>query len=274
MKKIATTDEIQKKFGKLNLSFIRKGVRPSDVPFYDEFRQYCKENSQRYTIDEIQALIEDYLKFLMSMNAQNQSSTNTITVADGIVDFLYNIGKRNIPREYLFRNNIINNYPVEKIKKVLDVGAGRLCKLSQFLMEHGYSVTAMDPNIRLTDGEIEGLQLQEDFFECDEFAENEKGTDISEYDLIIGMEPCEATEHIIRQCLKYCKPFEIALCATAHDGLDGEKFKDQQEWYKHLQGLGESIRIEILGDNETVIYDSEQRKKARENDTLEKCDDE
>lgn len=133
-----------------------------------------------------------------------------------------------------------------------------MCHLSHELSSHGYHVTAMDPNIRLSDKEIKasGFNAVKEKFVCDYIAGQECGTDISQYDLIVGLEPCDATEHIIRQCVEYNKPCMIALCAAAHDGLDGTKFSTPHRWYRHLRDI-EGCHIEHVGDHTLAICDSQ-----------------
>ena len=128
----------------------------------------------------------------------------------------------------------------------MDVGAGRMCKLSSVLAKCGYKMYAIDPNIRLLPKEAGKLKISsmlKNKFVCDELALNGKGTNIQNYDLIVGLEPCDATEHVIRQAIKFNKPFEILLCASQHDGLDGTKFKTYLEWYEHLKGISSEVKI-------------------------------
>jgi len=58
-----------------------------------------------------------------------------------------------------------------------------------------------------------------------------------------------ATEHIIRQALKYNKAFDVLLCAAAHDGLGGEKFESPEAWYKHLRHISREIKIQKVGNS-------------------------
>ena len=88
-----------------------------------------------------------------------------------------------------------------------------------------------------------------DYFYCDDFSNEEQGFNISPYDLLIGLEPCDATEHIIRQSLKYNKPFEIALCYTAHKALVDCKIKTREDWYNYLKSISSEIKINRIEDN-------------------------
>lgn len=80
-------------------------------------------------------------------------------------------------------------------------------------------------------------------FKSDDFAKSGEGTNIQNFDLIVGLEPCGATEHIIRQALKYDKPFDISLCAAPHKALSGDTFNSYLEWYNHLKNISKEVSI-------------------------------
>ena len=75
------------------------------------------------------------------------------------------------------------------------------------------------------------------------FARSGEGTNIINFDLIVGLEPCGATEHIIRQALKYDKPFDVSLCAAPHNALNGDTFNSYLEWYNHLKNISKEVSI-------------------------------
>jgi len=86
-------------------------------------------------------------------------------------------------------------------------------------------------------------------FRCDEFAKNGVGTDITQFNIIVGLEPCDATEHIIRQGLTYDKPFDVLLCYENHDALSGKRFNEPEEWFDHLKGISTEVDIVKLGSS-------------------------
>ncbi len=202
---------------------------------FKKAEEYLKFNSERFTPFE-----KD--KFILDLKAYLFKQDNAI--ADEVFDFLVSEKLiENKPRTYSFIRHLINKYNTTTTPKVLDVGAGRMCHLSTELGRRGFKVTAMDPKIRLRDNEIKPRKIQSIIkqpFYCDEYG---KGTDISNFDLVVGIEPCSATEHIIRQSLKYEKPFEVSLCYQAHDALNGQKFKTPEDWYKYLQQISNEINI-------------------------------
>lgn len=103
----------------------------------------------------------------------------------------------------------------------------------------------MDTNIRISNQHLKKAKITtiKKLFCCDEFSKNGVGTDIAKFNIIVGLEPCDATEHIIRQSLKYNKPFEINLCAAPHKGLNGETFRTYKQWYDYLLKISKEILI-------------------------------
>ena len=84
-----------------------------------------------------------------------------------------------------------------------------------------------------------------------------KKTSILDFDLIVGLEPCDATEHIIRSSMEHSISFAISLCAVEHDGIDGHKFANKEEWYKYLLSLTDEKGIyeekRILNKSHQII---------------------
>ena len=143
-------------------------------------------------------------------------------VSDEIVDFL--CIKKGLPTRWKsFARYIQTRYDVNEYKNVLDVGSGPIADLSYELIQKGYNVTAIDPRV-----------IQSDDFLCINELFNYEVTNVSNYDLIVGLEPCDATEHILRSALLNNKAFAISLCYNAHNSLDGKKFKTPEAWYKYL----------------------------------------
>lgn len=202
-------------------------------------RQYISENPERLTQSEIKKFYSDLDNFI---NDKEE------TIADEVYDFLVakNLIKKQ-SRHNQFAKYIISKYNPLSTQNTLDIGAGRLCHLSKRLARSQFTMTAMDPNIRITEDESKkaNIQIVKKEFYCDDFSpKGLLGTDIKDYDLLIGLEPCDATEHIIRQSLKYDKPFEILLCAAPHKKLTGEMPKNYELWYKYLKSISSEINID------------------------------
>ena len=198
---------------------------------------WLKENPLLLNSQEKQKFLVDLEEYLEKNNG---------VLADEVFDFLV---QRNLvenePREKTFIDYLLAKYKNFNNIKILDVGAGRICSLSKAIAEQGGKVTAMDTNIRLNNSEIKQLNIEvvKKYFRCDEFSPKGTGTDIRNFDLVVGLEPCGATEHIIRQALKYDKPFDISLCAAPHKALNGEQFNSYHEWYNYLKNISKEVNI-------------------------------
>lgn len=198
---------------------------------------YINVNSERFNATEKENFLSEVKNYLFEEDA---------AIADEVFDFLVSEKLvHNKPRHETFINYLIKKYNSKKHPNVLDVGAGRLCNLSSALGAKGFKTTAIDPKIRLNSNEIKARKIKNIIkqpFYCDEYSDG-SGTNVNQFDLLVGLEPCDATEHIIRQGLKYEKPFEISLCYQAHDALNGQKFETPEDWYEYLQQISTEIKI-------------------------------
>lgn len=208
---------------------------------FQKAADYLKRNPERFTSNEKDKFIADLKSYVL---------TKDKVIADEVFDFYVSEKlAQNEPRTTSFIRHLISKYNTTTTPKVLDIGAGRMCHLSTELGERGFKVVAIDPKIRLKESEIKQRKIQRIIkqpFYCDEYG---KGTDISNFDLLVGLEPCDATEHIIRQGLKYEKPFEVSLCYQAHNALDGKTFATPEDWYEYLQRISNEINITRIDNN-------------------------
>lgn len=169
-------------------------------------------------------------------------------VFDEYVDF--NLWTRGLKsRHTYFADYISKQLPINKYKKLLEVGCGRNPRVSRLLEQKGYIMTAMDPvisceymmeqkgDISNGDGNMERIRNTSKV-DCIKAEFDFSKTDISDYDAIIAQEPCEATEHIVRACVEQEKDFIIALCGVPHVLINGVEPKNVEEWYEHLEEIG------------------------------------
>lgn len=212
-------------------------------------KQYLDENTQRYNEREKKQFMDELL--------QNMKGDQNF-MFDGTYDFLlhYNLIK-GVSRHQSFVNYLSQRYSPASTKKVLDIGAGRLCELSVSLAKRGFNMFAADPNIRLLPHEAKNLNIHisKNLFLCDKYAKKHKGTDIKDFDLLIGLEPCIATEHIAHQGLKYEKPFDVVLCYEAHKALNGKELKTVDEWFEYLLKISTELEI-IKHDGNYILRHS------------------
>jgi hypothetical protein len=166
------------------------------------------------------------------------------TIVDEIGDFYDYICGRPF-RWTAFARYIQTRYCVDKYKHILDIGCGREAYTSQELLKRGFNVVGMDPKVK----EIEGLKVIKNYFDY-------LKTDVSEYDLLVGLEPCEGTEHIIRSALRNDKEFAVIPCYAPHDSIDGKTYKDYQAYHSYLLNISNEIvidEVKILNKSLTII---------------------
>lgn len=203
-----------------------------------EAQKYLQENPERFNKEEKEKFLKDLNHWL---------TEDDKAIDDDVYDFLVNKSLVQKPtRATTFARYICKKYSSESHKNILDVGAGRMCHLSRRLERSGFVPTAIDPIIRLSQEEATKLKINNIItskFYCDEYYEEKNGFDIRPFDLVIGLEPCDATEHIIRQGLKYDKPFEVMLCYTVHKALDNTKCKTVDDWYNYLKSISSEVKI-------------------------------
>lgn len=161
-------------------------------------------------------------------------------VSDEYVDFvLWTKGLKS--RQEYFAGFVEKILPPVRYQKLLEVGCGRTACLSKLLAVKGYSMTAMDPQLMPESAAGHNISFRQDTFAFGK-------TDISEFDALVAQEPCEATEHIIRECTAKKKDFVIGLCGAPHRLMNGEMLEDVYAWYHYLEKTGGSNCVLITPD--------------------------
>lgn len=147
-----------------------------------------------------------------------------------------------------FINILENNFDLNR--NILEVGAGTIPILSKYLSDEKVNVDILEPNI-IFDIITKGKIIKEKFT---------NKTNINDYDLIIGYNPCQATESIIKNSIKHNKDFCIALCGCC---FLPEKYTNRtpEEWHKYLldvaKKLGKGnyeIKLEYFDDRYKIEY--------------------
>lgn len=108
-------------------------------------------------------------------------------------------------RQESFCCYVVRNFPCRRYPHLLEVGCGRQARLSQLLAQQGYQMSAIDPKLQRIPAHVEGIVA----------SFHHARTPISSYDAVIAQEPCDATEHIVRSCIRERKDFVISLRAQA-----------------------------------------------------------
>jgi len=155
------------------------------------------------------------------------------TISDEFLDFkLWCIG-------YPSRQERFAEYLANKLTsktKILEVGCGKTARLSRFLSQKNFYMTAMDPKITLSD--CDTVTFIKDSFN--------KSFDVSMYDYVIAQEPCDATEHIVRACTACNTSFIMSLCGVPHKLLSGKMPKSSEEWYNYLTTISPTLKLRYI----------------------------
>lgn len=152
--------------------------------------------------------------------------------------------------------NLTKEFMSSKNTKLLDVGAG-VIPFSSILFAKEYEyVSAMD-KFALTIEFLESLDVHgiEEYFTSN--------TDISNYDLIVGRNPCSAIPHIVENCAKNNKPYIIELCECELPDINPFTGKSVKGWDEILPYVDNKIRfyndfaynIDATDSQATKIFD-------------------
>lgn len=179
-----------------------------------KFQLFCEKNPLGFVSEQLEKIENDI-----------QNPRNGV-VSDEYVDFmLWTKGLKS--RQEYFAEYVEELFPLEQYRNLLEVGSGRMPRLSKLLSEKGYKMTAMDPQIILTNVMADEVKCIKDVFVYGK-------TDITQYDAVVAQEPCGAAEHIIRECVEKRKDFAVSLCGAPHSLMNGEMPEDVYAWYRYL----------------------------------------
>lgn len=117
--------------------------------------------------------------------------------------------------------NIIKKY-FNNRNSILEVGAGYIPIVAKYL-ENQCDMTIMDPKILFQNYAKANIKKES-------FTLN---TNLNKYDLIIGYNPCEATQNIIINAIKHKKNFIIATCGCCYLPLN-YKERTKENWHRYL----------------------------------------
>jgi len=133
---------------------------------------------------------------------------------------------------------------------ILEIGAGTIPILAKYLNDKKINVDILEPNI-IFDNLTIGRVIKKKF---------DEKTNIEKYDLLIGYNPCGATEDIIRTAINSNKDFCIALCGCC---FLPKKYKNRtpEEWHDYLLGIANKlsknnyeIKFEYFNDRYKIKY--------------------
>ncbi len=154
------------------------------------------------------------------------------------------------------------------VRTVADV-AGGCGNVSYHLCDLGYDATIIDDrDARLPSWMHRELRKQSvkqgRLIEIPRIVKRVQEVDLRPFDLIVGLHPDEATEHVVREALKHDKDFAIVPCCVFPS--DGVK-RSKEDWCAYLISLSPDIittRLPIEGSNR-VLYRCSQAVKGFSN---------
>ena len=154
-----------------------------------------------------------------------------------------------------FADFIHNTYPT--VKTVADIAGGR-GNLSYYLHKLGYNSTIIDSRFtKLPAWMIKTLRKlsvkKGKLIEIPRIVNKVQDVDLSSFDLVVGLHPDEATEHVIIKAIKYNKSFAIVPCCVFP--IDGKK-RSEINWIEYLASLAPNIKEAELPINgaRKVLY--------------------
>lgn len=155
-------------------------------------------------------------------------------------------------------------YP--QVRTVADVAGGR-GNVSYFLRDLGYDATVIDDRVTRLPSWMHREMRKESvkqgrLMEIPRIVKRVQDVDLRPFDLIVGLHPDEATEHVVREALEHGKDFAIVPCCVfPSDGIKRSK----EDWCTYLMSLSADIittSLPIEGSNR-VLYRCSQAAKAR-----------
>lgn len=159
------------------------------------------------------------------------SANNEGTIPDELLDYmLWLEGKPS-------RVDAFYKYLAPKLDKfardrILEVGCGRRALLARRLIDAGFTVDAIDPCLS-----IEGKHFRKEPYVYD--------YNLAPYGLVVAMEPCEATEIIIRSCLIKHVPFVVIACGSPHTAMNGIEFDSVYTYWQYLRDISDKISFTV-----------------------------
>lgn len=152
---------------------------------------------------------------------------------------------------------ILENYPVEQYKTILQVGANNRTSLATNLLNKNYCVSVMDINSIPKNFNKEINIINENI---------EPETDISSYDLAIAMHACQGGEYTISSGFKSKTDIVVAPCSRPIC-LNSERINNitnLNDWLKVISLLYPKLKEEPFWLSSPLLY-TNHLTKSRQN---------
>lgn len=104
-----------------------------------------------------------------------------------------------------------SKFPIDG--NILEIGSGRIPAFANLIASEQNrikkgTITIYDPLLVELTPKYHNMTLHKEYFNLD--------TDVSMYDLLVGIMPCEATESILESAISNKKDFYVAMCGCVH----------------------------------------------------------
>ena len=207
------------------------------------FKKY--NQIEEFDLDNMAEYINDFFNFALKSRIQKKIIKNiktinyqTYEIKDELDDIEYALSA------FYDESNKIKNHAFVDIvklctksgKRVLDVGAGGIPYSSILLAQKGYIAHSMD-RILLSDKTMTNYGViphNEQFMQ---------GTDISEFDIVVGRRPCDAIKAIAVNCSKRYKPFIMELCYCSFHKETKQNGKRYLGWDEVFYDINPKIEV-------------------------------
>ncbi|MFC1679271.1 hypothetical protein ACFL2T_03570 [Elusimicrobiota bacterium] len=153
------------------------------------------------------------------------------------------------------------------ITNIADVAGGR-GRLSHHLRKLGFDSTIVDIRDAAHPGWLHRTLRKKSrrsgrLIQIPRVVAKVQDMDLSRFDLIVGLHPDEATEHIVSAAIKHDKDFAIVPCCVFP--LDGVR-RSKEDWREYLASLSPETEIATLPFNgsNVVLYRSKRSRDGRD----------
>ncbi len=163
------------------------------------FNEFFRLYSDNYSITTKNFIEDNFFRYL-----------GQPVVPDVLTQIYHELGL--VPTEesyyYAYLDMLTRIYDINR--NIADIGCGVVPAFSSILSDKQTkgTVTAFDPRLAYPSSNNGKLILKKEEFTYDE--------DVTNYDLIIGIMPCDATEVLLRKAIENDKDFFVAMCGCSH----------------------------------------------------------
>ena len=215
--------------------------------FNIKFKKFLENYGHLYSPDELEYIDGRFLGNFFEKGI-NIDIMNEIYQEIGV----YDIVTDNINTK--FYNKLSSEYDINQ--RLLEVGCGLIPSFAKMLKskQSSGSITVIDPRVRLAS--VDDITIIRTYFDFD--------FDLTDFDLVYGIEPCDATPKVIEYANKADKDLCVLMCKCVHyiptKGLD-EFDATYKDWLEYIEEVMKTTlpedreyKMEYLEDIDTPLF--------------------